>query len=658
MIATDIEYLQSLINKAPTTPPRPLISEYIEDKRILPPGTPFPGYWSNSRTPYAVEIMDNMSPYSPIQHTVCMKGAQLGLTAAAENVIAYWMDECPGPILMLSATDALLGKWSSKRLEPLIDSCGYRHKIVAFSENSKSRSSGDKMFSKTYIGGFLEMASAQSPASQRSDSVRVLIRDEIDGAPKMLVTGEGNWLEVSAARTRAWDARKKIFDFTTPVSIEDSNIYPLYLEGDQRKYAVPCPHCGKEQFLEWGSEKKSSGMRGDYVGGVLKNAYYLCDHCHDAIFNYHKTEMLNRGRWLPTAETTDDVLRSYQIGSQYSPVGMYSWKDMWKDYDKSKRSPDGSRSFQTLALGMPFKDQGYRPKIENVINLTGDYQEGEIPDGVMWLTAGIDVQRGSKKSEKNPPRLEMEIVGHGAGFRTWSILYRRFEGSIDNPAAGAWEELNEFAREGGLTYKRKDGREFPVNLIFIDSGDGETTATVYQFCQSWGNTYPSKGYNALKTRKKEKKDGGDEAGPRDFRRYRAAKIGEGNQFLYEISTNYYKNHIYNNLNITRNEDEDRQRPGFCAFPMGRSQEYFAMLTAEEKRSDGSFHSGGRRNEALDCRCYAMCASDVFLDSKVRDYQLAAKKAGATPVQVQQVNHKWVLDLMEKEMRVKVLQPVG
>jgi hypothetical protein len=34
-----------------------------------------------------------------------------------------------------------------------------------------------------------------------------------------------------------------------------------------------------------------------------------------------------------------------------------------------------------------------------------------------------------------------------------------------------------------------------------------------------------------------------------------------------------------------------------------------------------------RNEALDCRVYAMCAGDVFLGQLVLDYKAAVKKAG-------------------------------
>ena len=92
---TEYEFFQRLIRLRQSDPPPNKISEWVEGKRVMPSSTPFPGLWQNAKTPYAVEIMDNMSPASSVQHTVIIKGAQLGLTAAAENVIGYWMGPSP-----------------------------------------------------------------------------------------------------------------------------------------------------------------------------------------------------------------------------------------------------------------------------------------------------------------------------------------------------------------------------------------------------------------------------------------------------------------------------------------------------------------------------------------------------------------------------------
>lgn len=640
----DIGFLITENKRRPSHIKETDIARYIERRRILPSRTPFPGFWRNDRTPYLIEIMNNLSPASVIQHVAIMKGAQLGLTAAAENVVAYWIDENPAEILFISATDRLLEKWVVKRLEPLIDSCGFRHKIFAQVNNPKSRRTGDKIFSKEYIGGCLDMASAQSASGLRSDSKRILIRDEIDGAPPNLKTGEGNWIDVSFARTAAWGARKKIMDFSTPTTEDLSLIKKLYEAGDQRKYEVPCPYCGTFQVLEWGSDKTKYGIKPVFEAGKLQGVYYQCRECNEPIKNHHKTKMLNRGRWTPTAVSSNDLFRSYHISSLYSPAGMISWRELYELWIEAQDEPDKMRSFTNLYLGLPYRETGARPKIDKVIELRGGYKSGTVPHGVLYLTIGVDVQAGSSRDENNPARLELEVCGHGAGYRTWSILYKRIEGEVDDPSGGAWQSLSDWAIETGMRFTRSDGMIFTPSLIFVDSGDGNLTDVVYRFCSGWGATFPSKGFSALKKRKGE---AGDEQSPSNFRRFRAAKLGEAG-ILYEISTNYYKTHLYNNLKIERRDTGD-QKPGFCDFPIDYGEAYFRQLTAEEKRRDGSFHlPAGRRNEALDVRVMNLAAADVYLDSEVLRVKAQAMKNGATRDQVQVINHRAILDYLAKK----------
>lgn len=641
ILETDISFFAEEFDNIPVKPPRDLISEYAEENRILPPNTPFPGSWDNEKTPYLVEIMDNMSPYHPCYHTALMKGVQLGATAASENVIGYYIDEYPTEILYVSATDGLLQNWGPKRLEPLIDSCGFRHKIFAQSTIKGSRRTGDKILVKEFIGGTLNMASAQSASSLRSDSKRVLIRDEIDGAPKDLKTGEGNWIKVSEARTNAWGNRKKILDFSTPTTIEESQIFPLYEKGDQRKYNVPCPHCKKMQVLKFGDDKTKYGLKPIIKDGILIDAFYECEHCHKEIYNYHKTEMLKNGKWIATAIPQIENYRSYHISSLYSPVGMLSWREFYENYLEAKSEPDGMRSFVNLYLGEPYKETGVKPSISKVLENIGAYKHKTVPHGVLYLTAGIDVQRGSAKDTGNPARLEMEICGHGAGYKTWSIFYDRFEGEVTDPYDGAWKKLDDWIKDGGFVFKRKDGKEFQVQLTFIDSGDGNLTDVVYRFTDRYNNMFPSKGFSALKKRKLEK---GDEAGPSNFKRYRAQKL-KSDMYLYEMSTNYYKQHLYNNLNTPR-QVTGEQRAGFCDFPRNYTEKYFRQLTAEEKRSDGSFHcASGTRNEALDCRVMNLCAGDVWLDNTLSRYKLERKANGAKINELDQINHRTIINML-------------
>ena len=66
VMISDQDFLLSLNEARPIHPPKNKISEYVEGHRVLPSETPFPGPWRNEVSPHTVEIMDNMSPFSPV----------------------------------------------------------------------------------------------------------------------------------------------------------------------------------------------------------------------------------------------------------------------------------------------------------------------------------------------------------------------------------------------------------------------------------------------------------------------------------------------------------------------------------------------------------------------------------------------------------------
>ncbi|MCK5548292.1 MAG: phage terminase large subunit family protein [Thermoplasmata archaeon] len=598
-------------------------------------------------TPYLIEPIDNMSPNSPVQHTGILKNAQGGWTMGAECIIIFYVDYEPRPQLFVSATQDLLEKWAVERLDKAIDGYNIRHKIGATLNTKGSRRTGDKTFQKEYMGLFLDMVSAQSAPSLRAVDKCILIRDEISGVPLLLKTGEGSWLDVSEARLNAWGDMSKIFDLSTPGILGECPMYDIYMQGDQRKFLIPCPLCGKTQELKWGPGNEQYGLKWEMSKGFLvKNStVYMCEHCHDPIPESTKGHFLIKGRWEPSAKSYPDM-RTYSINTMYSPTRMFSWEKIVRKYLKAQTQPAdiGMRAFTNLYLGQPYKEQGTRPKLENVIDLQGGYREKEVPDGVLYLTIGVDKQTGSKTDPDNPPRLELEVLGMGSKYRTWSIDYEVFAGDLSNPFAGAWEDFYQWLISEEAIFRRSDGREFPVQLTFIDSGDGTDYDIVYKFSERLNACFPCKGFHALTRRKKEK---GDVIGPNDMKRYRASKMDKhGSVLYYQISTHYYKGMIYSGLKVRR-EGLGEQPACFSDFPMGRSENYFRMLTAEELRADGSYHAAGRRNEALDCRVYAHCAADVYLDALVLQFKAKAQADGADPIKLQSINHKFVLDYMER-----------
>ena len=624
---------------------------------MLPTSTPIPGPWRNSVTPYGIEIMNSLAPNSGIQMVVVMKSRKCGLTTIMENVVGYYIIENPSEILYATASEELARDWGDNKIMGVIESLGGLDRITANTTSAKSRRTGNTSDKKEFAGGKLDIMSSQSKRARRQLDKRCLFIDEVDGVEAVTSTGEGLWTEILFGHTASWGSKRKIALFGSPTVFETSLTHKYYLQGDCRRFMIPCPYCGKPIELRLDLENGASfGLKAESKGGEIITAYYLCEYCTEPIHNEHKLEMfseqpqclkypekeIEKYHWEPTKKPDDSAWRSYHINALYSPIGMLTFTDVAKARAKAEAGDHvDMRSYVNIYMGRPYKDEGSRPKIENVIELRSGYKSGTVPNDVLFLTMSVDVQAGSKKDPNNPPRLELEVLGHGLGYRTWSILYKTILGETDDPFAGAWEELNSWAIETDLQFIRTDGTALRIQIIFIDSGD--QSEIVYQFCGEWINTYPIKGFGFIKANT-EKKEKGDIPGAGNYRRWRMAKFGSNT--VYEISTNYYKSLFYNRLKIERQPAEP-QRPGFCSFPYDYAEEYFAMLTGEEKRRDGSFHAVRNRVEALDCRVYNLCAADVWLDAQVQNWKLYLQSQKASALEIQQINSRFVLEWLEK-----------
>ncbi len=117
------------------------VSEWANEYRVLAAtAASEPGKWRTERTPYLKEIMDSLSPSSPVEKVVFMKGAQIGGTEAGNNWIGYIIDQTPGPMLVVQPTVEMGKRWSKGRFAPLIESTPCLKSKV---KDPRSRDSGN-----------------------------------------------------------------------------------------------------------------------------------------------------------------------------------------------------------------------------------------------------------------------------------------------------------------------------------------------------------------------------------------------------------------------------------------------------------------------------------------------------------------------------------
>ena len=562
--------------------PDPLltVSEWADRyRRLSGKAAAEPGPWRTERTPYLREIMDSLSPSSPVERVVFMKGSQIGASECGNNWVGYVIHKSPGPMMVVQPTVEMAKRNSKQRIDPLIEESHVLRELV---KPARSRDSGNTVLSKEFPGGVLVMTGANSAVGLRSMAVRYLFLDEIDAYPGD-VDGEGDPINLAFARTRTF-SRRKVFLCSTPLITGLSRIEAAFAESDQRRYWVPCPHCGQFQVLKF--------ERLRWPKGEPQKAAYHCIVCEQAISNYQKAWMLPRGEWRPEAEG-DGRTRGYHLSSLYSPVGWYSWERAAEDWEKAQKDLERLKSFVNLVLGESWQERGEAPDWQPLYERREDYGLGTVPEGGLFLTAGADVQKD---------RLEVEIVAWGRGKESWSVDYRVLLGEIAEP--GVWRELDELLEEefSGL----------PIRVLCIDSG--YNPQLVYDWVRrhpqaSWGPAgarapHPKTAVAIKGTSRSDRLIVGASVADTAAKR-RAARV-------WTLGTPVAKSQLYSWLRLPKPSEESGQPypPGFCHFPRYR-EEYFRQLTAESFIKGQWVKDPNRRNEALDARVYARAAAAIY-----------------------------------------------
>jgi phage terminase large subunit GpA-like protein len=333
-------------------------------------------------------------------------------------------------------------------------------------------------------------------------------------------------------------------------------------------------------------------------------AYYQCEFNGCRIENWEKTKMLAEGRWTPTNDKHKDKKSvGFHLNALYSPVGWISWGELARDFLEAKKSPELLRSFVNTVLGETWRDRGEAPDWEKVYLKRKDYPMNSLPNGVVFLTCGVDVQQD---------RLELEIVGWGRNKVSWSIDYRVLHGDTASPDSEVWGRLQDILSE---VWETENGAELPIKLMAVDSG--YNTQTVYQFCRKFtgGRVVPVKGQDsqtvAIST-------------PKKVDITKKGKTLKSGLKLFSVGVSILKSELYGWLNLPLVKEDEPEPTGYCYFPQ-YDEEFFRQLTAEElivTYSKGyrkfTWSKMRERNEALDCRVYARSASIILGIDRYRD----------------------------------------
>ncbi|MFG6383452.1 MAG: phage terminase large subunit family protein [Lachnospiraceae bacterium] len=569
------------------------VSEWAQTYRMLDSKTSAePGPWNNDRTPYLVEIMDELLNFETEEIIYC-KCTQVGGTEVELNMLGYVIQQDPSPVEIVYPTETLANSISEKRIKPMIENAP-----ILYEKYDKNSGNLELDFDDMFI----KLVWSNSPSGLASFAMKYLFLDEVDkypGASKK----EADPISLARERTKTF-RNSKVYITSTP-TVRTNHIWKAKEGADAEKhYFIPCPHCGefielKFDNLKWpGKDKDLVEAYGedaikeklntlkviDEAEGLsdadrAEFAFYVCQQCGCVITDAQKQAAVKKGHWKVVRQQTRFVKKiCFWINTLYSPFVRFS--EIAKEFMESKSDPEKLQNFVNSWLAEPWEDTKLKTNTELVLERQTELPEFIVPDWAKLLTGGVDVQQNC---------LYWTI-------RAWGDFL-----TSQNVAHGQAYSFKDIEDIMNLSYMTESGTAMVVNLCLIDSGyDADS---VYDFCaynSDWalpckGSSNPMKSHFLISTVNK------------DYSKAYGMN-------LIMVDGGKYKDMIAGRLH------KPNGRGSWMVYK-GCDLEYAEQVTAEHKinvktgngkpRLEWVPKHSNAANHLLDCEVYAMAAADTL-----------------------------------------------
>jgi phage terminase large subunit GpA-like protein len=500
-----------------------------------------------------------------IETIVFMKSSQVGATEILLNILGYYVSQDPAPVMIMQPTIEMGRAFSKDRLAPMLANSSTLKDLV---KEPRSRDSENTVLHKKFPGGHLTIVGANSASGLASRPIRVLLIDECDRYPASAGT-EGDPIALATKRTTTF-ANRKIIMASTPTIDGLSRIQAAWETSDKREFYVPCVHCKEFITLKW------SQVHWEKDNPSTTN--YVCQECGGIMEEKDKLIMVRNGEWRSDIDI--NKVAGFLINELYSPWS--TWENMVSSFLEAKKHPEILRTFINTSLAEVWRDQGEEIEAEGLMKRRENYNAECIPNDVLVITAGCDVQGD---------RLEVQVVGWGLESHSFVLDYQVFFG--DPAQFTVWHEMDEYLKR---RYEKEDGTSVPIACTAVDSG--YQAQSVYDFVK----VRQSRRIFAIKG---QSQAGKPIAG-------KPTQSGRQRIQLFPAGVDTAKEVIFAWLQI------DEPAPGYIHFPNTVDDEYFKQLTSEKRAI--KYYKGRKtvvwkpvreRNEGLDTFIYCLVALNIL-----------------------------------------------
>ena len=534
--------------------------------------------------PYQREMIQ--SCYRKDVQMVCfMMASRLGKTESVMNVLGSCIAQAARRILVLYPTTSQAEKWSKETLEKeLFESTPELQWLV----RGGRRNSSNTILHKLFPGGLINIFGGNAPGEMRRAKGNLLFADEIDALEQSGARDEGDQLEIFW--TRGTEFSDTIRIAASYPSVEgQSRIAQLMEHSDYRKWFTPCVKCSKHVVLS----------RDDlhYPEGEPEKAYLECPECGEHLTDEDRKAMMKAGEWRPTQEFKG-VIGYFGNGMMSPHPTQKGFKNhlhfVANQEELVERADNPDRARHVLVN--TFDAKPYRPErveapeASELLERIENYQPRVmLPDGVLLLTAGVDVQKRY---------LEFSVWGWGENKESWLLDHQTITGAPDDP--GTWQGLESYW--ASCRYPHPTGHTLgllePGSRVMVDAGHWDQHVLPFTFSKQ------ALGVAAVQ--------GSPTINAPVLGKVRLAASPQAR--IFPVGVNQCKDIIYARLSLSPPPSGEPFPPGYIHLNETATRMYLGGLTCEygkEETFRGEIYTryvcpSSRRNEPLDCAVYAMC----------------------------------------------------
>jgi len=608
-------------------PKRMPVHEAAEKFRFVNNPGGYVGPWTNKTAPAMVEPMEMVTDRNFDRVVFCGPAQSLKTECLVLNPIVHGITCDPLTTAVFQTTKAEARKFSRGRITNLIQDCPEVAKRL--SPNRSDNNVHDKRFRG------MDLLLGWPTINQLSGTPipRVIFTD-YDRMDED-IGSEGEPFDLGHKRGQSFGSRRVTIAESSPgrpilkagwevpanaphEAPPTTGILALYNRGDRRRRYWFCPECDHP------FEPRFNLLRYDdpaLVGieEAAQSTALVCPSCGGWMEHNSKNQMDRDGVWLKEGQTTDATREIFGEGKKSKIASFWlsgvaaalsTWEELVRNFLLAEEEYErtGSEDMLKTTLNVDQAEPWLSKALQDITVLNADtlkerakketYSLREIPEGVHFLTASVDVQQN---------RFEVKVEGWGSNGENWTIDYFQIFKSEDgeraiDPALYSedWDQLVDEVVKKVYPFENDPSQGMTILITGIDMhGVPGASAQAYEF---WRRA-KRKGYGSrirlLRGDKFLKDLRFRETYPDSQRKDRKAGA-RGEVPVLGLNSNRLKDEVFTSLR--------KEEPGAGYRHHSRElisklpHSFFDQMVAEE-RKDGKWNKVASRNEVFDLSYY-------------------------------------------------------